>query len=32
VYFLGKALWDKGHGHMMDLLQAHQAKHGQVGA
>jgi hypothetical protein len=28
---LGKALWDKGHGHMMDLLQAHEAKHGQVG-
>lgn len=30
AYFLGKALWDKGHGDLMDLLQAHEAKHGQV--
>ncbi|WIA40367.1 hypothetical protein OEZ86_013731 [Tetradesmus obliquus] len=30
AYFLGKALWDKGHGDMMALLQDHEAKHGQV--
>lgn len=29
-YFLGKALWDKGHGDLMDLLQHHGKKHGQV--
>jgi hypothetical protein len=30
AYFLGKALWDKGHGEMMELLAAHEAKHSQV--
>eukprot|EP00775_Hariotina_reticulata_P005176 gene5176-5414_t len=28
-YFLGKALWDKGHGQLMDLLQRHDKQHKQ---
>lgn len=27
-YFLGKALWDKGHSRLMDLLAAHNSKQG----
>jgi digalactosyldiacylglycerol synthase len=29
-YFLGKALWDKGHGELMDLLMEHGKNYGQV--